>query len=88
MSANSHKIIKFPLNLALMTFRFSCPHTSQNDKAERVICTINNIINILLFDATLFPSFWVYALENSKYLLNILPTNLSKESHQHMLYLE
>ncbi|KAJ9546580.1 hypothetical protein OSB04_019123 [Centaurea solstitialis] len=62
-----------------MHFRFSCPHTSsQNDKAERKIRTINNMIRTLLSQASLPPSFWHHALETATYLLNILPKKTHK----------
>ncbi|GKC52659.1 ribonuclease H-like domain-containing protein [Tanacetum coccineum] len=55
-------------------FRFSCPRTSQqNDKSERMLRTINNLIRTLLFQAHIPPSYWVEALNMSAYLLNILP---------------
>lgn len=39
-------------------FRFSCPHTSQqNGKSERMIRTINNVIRTLLFQAHLPPEY-------------------------------
>lgn len=60
-----------------LQFRFSCPHTSQqNGKAERMICRLNEIMLSLLTHATLPPSFWVEALRTATYLHNILPTKL------------
>ncbi|GKA47385.1 ribonuclease H-like domain-containing protein [Tanacetum coccineum] len=56
-------------------FRFSCPHTSQqNGKSERMIRTINNVVRSLLFQARLPPEYWVEALLTAAYLLNILPS--------------
>ncbi|GKA93918.1 ribonuclease H-like domain-containing protein, partial [Tanacetum coccineum] len=56
-------------------FRFSCPKTSQqNGNAKRMICTINNVIRTLLFQAYLPPSFWVEALHMATYLLNLIPS--------------
>nr|GEV26335.1 ribonuclease H-like domain-containing protein [Tanacetum cinerariifolium] len=56
-------------------FRFSCPRTSQqNGKSERMICTINNLILTLLFQAHLPPNYWTEAFNMAVYLLNILPS--------------
>nr|GEW75341.1 ribonuclease H-like domain-containing protein [Tanacetum cinerariifolium] len=56
-------------------FCFSCPKTSQqNSKSEWLVCTINNIIWTLLFQANLPPTFWVEALNMAVHLLNILPS--------------
>ena len=58
-----------------MTFRFSCPYTSQqNGKSERMIYTINNAVRSLLLQAQLPSSFWVEALHTAVHILNILPT--------------
>ncbi|KAL8128532.1 hypothetical protein V2J09_017687 [Rumex salicifolius] len=58
-----------------VVFRFSCPHTSQqNGKAERMIRTITNTVRTLLFHSHLPPCFWVAALHTAVYLLNITPT--------------
>lgn len=55
--------------------RFSCPHTSQqNRRAERMLRTINNMIRTLLFQASLPPEYWVEALYTSNHLLNLLPS--------------
>ncbi|GJZ84740.1 ribonuclease H-like domain-containing protein, partial [Tanacetum coccineum] len=55
-------------------FRFSFPHTSQqNGKSERMLRTINNIILTLLFQAHLPLSYWVEDLNMAAQLLNILP---------------
>lgn len=57
------------------TFRFSCPHTSQqNGKSERMIRTINNAICCLMFQARLPPSYWVEALHTAVHILNLLPS--------------
>jgi transposase InsO family protein len=57
-------------------FRFSCPHTSQqNGKAERAIRTTNNVIRTLLFQASMPPSLWAEALHTATFLINIRPTN-------------
>ncbi|KAJ9542159.1 hypothetical protein OSB04_028665 [Centaurea solstitialis] len=56
-------------------FRFSCPHTSQqNGKSERMLRTINNVVRTLLFHSHLPPIFWVEALHMATHLLNILPS--------------
>ena len=50
------------------TFRFSCPHTSQqNGKSERMIRTINNAMR-----SHLPSSFWVEALHTAVHILNLL----------------
>lgn len=55
-------------------FRFSCPHTSQqNGKAERMIRTVNNTIRCLLFQAKLSGVYWVEALHVAVHTLNMLP---------------
>ncbi|KAL9228101.1 hypothetical protein vseg_003715 [Gypsophila vaccaria] len=60
-------------------FRFSFPHTSQqNGKAERKIRTLNNIVRTLLIHAHLPPNLWHHALAMATYLHNILP---SKANH-------
>lgn len=57
-----------------ITFRFSCPYTSQqNGQAERMIRTINNAVRSLLFQAQLPNSFWVEALHIAFHILNLLP---------------
>ncbi|GKB27818.1 ribonuclease H-like domain-containing protein [Tanacetum coccineum] len=56
-------------------FRFSCPKTSQqNGKSECMVCTINNLIRTLLFQANLPPTFWVEALNVATHLLNFSPS--------------
>ncbi|KAL8138353.1 hypothetical protein V2J09_004354 [Rumex salicifolius] len=58
-----------------LQFRFSCPHTSQqNGKAERILRTINNSVRTLLFQAHLPPKFWVEALNTAVHLINRLPS--------------
>jgi hypothetical protein len=40
--------------------RISCPHTSpQNGKAGRIICSTNNVMHSLLFQASLPATYWV-----------------------------
>ncbi|XP_071719310.1 uncharacterized protein [Rutidosis leptorrhynchoides] len=56
--------------------RFSCPQTSQqNEKSERMILTINNLIRTLRFQAHFPSTFWVDALHMDTYLLNLLPSS-------------
>ncbi|GKD10951.1 ribonuclease H-like domain-containing protein [Tanacetum coccineum] len=56
-------------------FRFSCPKTSQqNEKSERMLRTINNLVCILLFQAHLPLMYWVEALNMATYLLTMLPS--------------
>jgi len=65
--------------------RMSCPYTSpQNDRAERIIRSTNNILCSLLFQASLPPSYWVEALSAATYLLNLLPTKTLAMSTPHM----
>jgi hypothetical protein len=55
--------------------RLSCLYISpQNGKAERIICSINNIVRSLLFQASMPPSYWVEALNTATYLINRHPT--------------
>ncbi|KAI3706128.1 hypothetical protein L1987_76386 [Smallanthus sonchifolius] len=70
-------------------FRFSCPHTSQqNGKSERMIRRLNEIMFTLLTHAKLPSSFWVEALHTASYLHNILPTKLHKyQTPTSLLYL-
>jgi hypothetical protein len=52
----------------------SCPYTSpQNGKAERMLCTTNNIVRTLMFQASMPPQYWVECLHTATYLLNHLP---------------
>ncbi|XP_019100085.1 PREDICTED: uncharacterized protein LOC104779870 isoform X1 [Camelina sativa] len=56
-------------------FRFSCPHTSQqNGKAERMLRTINNLIRSLLIHAHMPLGYWVEALHTATHILNLLPS--------------
>lgn len=58
-----------------ISFRFSCPHTSQqNGKAERMIRTINDVLRTLLYHAHMPSTYWVEALHTATYLLNRRPT--------------
>ncbi|KAL8167627.1 hypothetical protein V2J09_009126 [Rumex salicifolius] len=67
-----------------LQFRFSCPHTSQqNGKAERILRTINNSVRTLLFQAHLPPKFWVEPLNTAVHLINRLP---SKPIHNKIPY--
>ncbi|KAJ9546350.1 hypothetical protein OSB04_018893 [Centaurea solstitialis] len=69
-------------------FRFSCPHTSQqNGKSERMLRTINNTVRTLLFHAHLPPTYWVEALHMATHLLNILPsTTINLDTPHHRLF--
>ena len=58
-----------------ITFRFSCPYTSQqNGKSEHMIRTINNALRTLLIQAHLPTTFWVEALHYAVHVLNLLPS--------------
>jgi hypothetical protein len=53
----------------------SCPYTSpQNDQAERMIRTTNDVVRSLLFQASISAQYWAEALVTATYLLNRLPT--------------
>jgi hypothetical protein len=53
----------------------SYPYTSpQNAKAERILCTINNMLRSLLFQASILARYWVEGFHTTTYLLNRLPT--------------
>lgn len=61
--------------------RLSCPYTSQqNGKAEWAICTVNNTMLTLLFQAHMPPSFRVEALATTTYLLNCRPSTTIQNS--------
>jgi hypothetical protein len=64
--------------------RMSCPYTSQqNGRAECVLCTVNNIVRSLLFQAHLPAPYWVEALHTATYLLNLHPTSTLNYSTPH-----
>jgi hypothetical protein len=55
--------------------RMSCPYTSpQNNKAKRILRTINNTMHSLLFQASISARYWVEGLHTTTYLVNHLPT--------------
>lgn len=52
-----------------------------------MIRTINNVVRTLLIQASLPPSFWVYALATMASLLNIFPTKaIQKKTPTNVLY--
>ncbi|GJX49056.1 ribonuclease H-like domain-containing protein, partial [Tanacetum coccineum] len=59
--------VKFMLFNVIMT-------SQQNGKSERMVRTLNNIIQTLLFQAKLPPTYWVEALHMAVHILNILPS--------------
>jgi hypothetical protein len=64
-----------------ITLRFSCPYTSQqNSKAERIICTLNNVTCTLLIQASMPPRYWVEALHTTILLHNRLPSKPSRNT--------
>ncbi|KAI3746178.1 hypothetical protein L6452_08601 [Arctium lappa] len=71
-----------------ITFRFSCPHTSQqNGKSKRMIRTVNNMMRTLLFHSRLPPTFWPEALHMVSHLLNILPSaSISNDTPHYRLF--
>ncbi|MGG7011633.1 UNVERIFIED_CONTAM: DDE-type integrase/transposase/recombinase, partial [Limosilactobacillus fermentum] len=67
-------------------FRYSCPHTSQqNGRAERTLRTLNNTVRTLLFQAQLSPEFWVEALHMAAHLFNIIPTTTLNTAIPHTI---
>jgi hypothetical protein len=66
----------------------SCPHTSlQNGKVEHILCTINNMLCSLLFQASILSRYWAEGLHTAIYLLNYLPTKaISTSSPYFTLY--
>ncbi|KAK1415150.1 hypothetical protein QVD17_30922 [Tagetes erecta] len=71
---DNHVFKKFAISNGLQ-FRFSCPHTSQqNGKSERMIRRLNEIMFCLLTHASLPNQLWVDALHTAAYLHNILPS--------------
>lgn len=65
--------------------RMSCPCTSaQNGNAERIIHSTNNVIRLLLFQASAPPYFWVEAPHTATHLLNLLPTKTLNSSTPHL----
>jgi hypothetical protein len=54
--------------------QMSCPYTSpRNDKVERTLHTINNMIRSLLFQTSMPAGYWVEGLHTTMYLLNHHP---------------
>jgi hypothetical protein len=52
----------------------SCPYTSsENDKAERILRTNNNMLHSLLFQTSIPAHYWVEGLNTTTYLLNRHP---------------
>jgi hypothetical protein len=63
----------------------SCPYTSlQNSKVERIIHTINNVIRMLLIQASLLGRYWAEVLHTAVYLLNCLPTKMISAACPHV----
>jgi hypothetical protein len=55
--------------------RMLCPYTSpQNGKIERMIRTTNDVMRLLLFQASLPACYWAKSLYTATYILNLLPT--------------
>jgi hypothetical protein len=53
----------------------SCPHTSpQNGCTELIIHTMNDVMQSLMFQASILAAYWVEALRSATYLLNLRPT--------------
>jgi histone deacetylase 1/2 len=58
-----------------ISLRLLCPYTSaQNDRAERLIRTTNDVVCTLLFQTNMPPLFLVEALHTANHLLNIRPS--------------
>jgi hypothetical protein len=65
-------------------FWMLCPYTSPlNVKAERMICTTNDVMHSLLFQASLPACYWAESLHAATYLLNLLPTKAISASTPH-----
>jgi hypothetical protein len=65
--------------------RMLCPYTPpQNDKAERIIHTINNVIRTLLIQASLPGRYWAEGLHTTVYLLNRLPMKMISATCPHV----
>jgi hypothetical protein len=61
-----------------------CPYTSpQNDEAERIIRTINNVIHMLI-QTSLPGRYWAEGLHTAVYLLNRLPTKTISAACPHV----
>jgi hypothetical protein len=66
----------------------SCPYTSpQKGKSKSIMRTVNDIVRILLFQASMPPKFWVKSLRTATYLLNRLPSKaISASCHFFALF--
>jgi hypothetical protein len=54
--------------------QMSCPYTSpQNGKVERMICTTNDVMCFLLFQASFSARYCAESLYTATYILNLLP---------------
>jgi hypothetical protein len=57
-----------------VTFRLSCPYTSQqNEKAECILRTLNDCVRTLLIHSAAPPEFWAEALATTTHLVNRRP---------------
>jgi hypothetical protein len=64
--------------------RMLCSYTSpQNDKAEHIIRSTNNVMRSLLFQAFLPAPYWVESLHTATFLLNRLPTKTINASRSY-----
>jgi hypothetical protein len=53
----------------------SCPYTSpQNGHVECIICTTNDVMRSLMFQASIPTAYWAETLHVVTYLLNLCPT--------------
>jgi hypothetical protein len=65
--------------------RMLCPYTSsQNDKVDRIIRSVNNGIRTLLIKAFLPGRYWAEVLHAATYLLNRLPTTAIQAVCSHL----
>jgi hypothetical protein len=65
--------------------RMSCPYTSpQNGKVECIICTINNVIRMLVIQASLPRCYWAEGLHTVVYQLNRLLTKMISDAFPHV----
>lgn len=61
--------------------------SQQNEKLERMLCTINRFIRSLMFQAYIRPTFWVEDLHMASHILNRLPSkSMSKLVPHFKLY--
>jgi transposase InsO family protein len=69
-----------------IAFRLLCPYASQqNDKAERILRTINECVRTLLIHSAAPFSFWAEALNTATYLINRRPCRTTDDITNQLL---